>query len=175
MAIEVKKVLVRDTAKLPLSVPEPPKDEATQKDPKNWKQWLENYHKSIVVPLQQQFKEIQEAIKGITNTNIDIADNLNSVTTSLETTPEEEEFSKVGSTLKTIKSVESAREYLDVVKSSETVKTNTDQTIGGNKTFLNLLALPNAYVFADDASAGAGGLLSGEIYKTATGELRIKL
>ena len=37
---------------------------------------------------------------------------------------------------------------------------------------LNLNALD---VYADDAAAGSGGLTSGEMYKTATGELRIKL
>lgn len=29
--------------------------------------------------------------------------------------------------------------------------------------------------YADDAAAGTGGLVAGDIYKTATGELRIKL
>ena len=35
--------------------------------------------------------------------------------------------------------------------------------------------LPNLQVYADDTSAGVGGVVSGEIYKTPTGELRIKL
>lgn len=29
--------------------------------------------------------------------------------------------------------------------------------------------------YADDAAAGAGGLAAGRLYKTATGEIRIKL
>jgi hypothetical protein len=33
----------------------------------------------------------------------------------------------------------------------------------------------NAPTYADDASAGTGGLVAGDVYKTATGELRIKL
>lgn len=37
---------------------------------------------------------------------------------------------------------------------------------------LNLTGLST---YADDAAAGAGGLTSGDVYKTATGELRIKL
>lgn len=39
-------------------------------------------------------------------------------------------------------------------------------------TTLNLSGLPE---FADDVSALGGGLTSGDVYKTATGELRIKL
>lgn len=35
--------------------------------------------------------------------------------------------------------------------------------------------LPNIPTFANDAAAGTGGLVQGTVYKTATGELRIKL
>ena len=37
------------------------------------------------------------------------------------------------------------------------------------------LTLTNLPVYADDASAGTGGLTAGRVYRTATGELRIKL
>lgn len=53
------------------------------------------------------------------------------------------------------------------------------QTITGEKTFdqvniatLNLSGIPT---YADEAAAITGGLSSGDVYKTATGELRIKL
>ena len=36
---------------------------------------------------------------------------------------------------------------------------------------LNILGLP---VYADDTAAGVGGLVLGDVYKTVTGELRIK-
>lgn len=39
-------------------------------------------------------------------------------------------------------------------------------------TGLNILVCPT---YADDTAAGAGGLTTGAVYKTATGELRIKL
>ncbi len=39
----------------------------------------------------------------------------------------------------------------------------------------NNLTLLNLSTYADDAAAGAGGLTTGEVYKTATGELMIKL
>lgn len=35
------------------------------------------------------------------------------------------------------------------------------------------LKLTNTPVFADNAAAGAGGLVPGDVYRTATGELRI--
>lgn len=41
-----------------------------------------------------------------------------------------------------------------------------------NTNGLKLNTLPT---YADDASAGAGGLTAGQLYKTATGELRVKL
>lgn len=60
---------------------------------------------------------------------------------------------------------------------SDTVATtDTTQTISGAKTFSNasftLSAVPE---YANDAAAGVGGLTAGEVYHTATGELRIKL
>ena len=39
-------------------------------------------------------------------------------------------------------------------------------------TAINFTGLPT---YVDDAAAGTGGLVSGDCYKTATGELRIKL
>ena len=36
-----------------------------------------------------------------------------------------------------------------------------------------LLKLPNASSYADNAAAVSGGLVAGDVYKTATGELRI--
>ncbi len=39
-------------------------------------------------------------------------------------------------------------------------------------TDINFTGLPT---HADDAAAGTGGLSEGDVYKTATGELRIKL
>ena len=39
-------------------------------------------------------------------------------------------------------------------------------------TDINFTGLPE---FADDTAAGVGGLVAGDVYKTATGELRIKL
>lgn len=39
----------------------------------------------------------------------------------------------------------------------------------------NSLRFVDLPTFADDAAAGAGGLIAGTVYKTATGELRIKL
>jgi hypothetical protein len=38
-----------------------------------------------------------------------------------------------------------------------------------------VLNLNNLPTYADEAAAGAGGLVQGDMYKTATGELRIKL
>ena len=37
------------------------------------------------------------------------------------------------------------------------------------------LNIPNLPTYADDAAAGTGGLAAGDVYKTSTGELRIKL
>jgi len=37
------------------------------------------------------------------------------------------------------------------------------------------LNIPNLPTYADDAAAGTGGLVAGDVYKTSTGELRIKL
>jgi hypothetical protein len=37
---------------------------------------------------------------------------------------------------------------------------------------LNVASLPT---YADDATAGAGGLVQGDMYITATGEIRMKL
>ena len=45
-------------------------------------------------------------------------------------------------------------------------------TYGNTPNFLTSIPFP---VFANDAAAGSGGLLAGEEYRTATGELRVKL
>lgn len=61
------------------------------------------------------------------------------------------------------------------------VDLTSTQTISGTKTFSGATTLSNASVtlsgvptYADDAAAGAGGLTAGQVYQTATGELRIK-
>lgn len=46
-------------------------------------------------------------------------------------------------------------------------------TLGG--TITGQLSLTGLSTYADDTAAGVGGLVSGDIYQTATGELRIKL
>lgn len=64
--------------------------------------------------------------------------------------------------------------------SSEIIIGSTDNgaypfQVNGNSFFsgnLNAASLPT---YADDAAAGVGGLVAGDIYKTATGELRVKL
>lgn len=43
------------------------------------------------------------------------------------------------------------------------------------KTKADTLNLTSIDTYVDDAAAGVGGLISGDVYKTATGELRIKL
>ena len=45
----------------------------------------------------------------------------------------------------------------------------------GTLTIDGILHLVNLGTYADDTAAGAGGLGTGDVYKTATGELRIKL
>jgi|TARA_R100000479_G_scaffold62137_3_gene29331 hypothetical protein len=45
----------------------------------------------------------------------------------------------------------------------------------GTLTIDGILNLVNLGTYADDTAAGAGGLGTGDVYKTATGELRIKL
>jgi len=55
------------------------------------------------------------------------------------------------------------------------VDTSTTQTISGAKTLSNAsITLSGIPTYADDAAAGAGGLTAGQVYQTATGELRIK-
>jgi hypothetical protein len=65
MAFEIRRILVRDQAKLPPFVPDPPTPQEQKANPKAYKTWLEKYHKSMVVPLQQQFREIQQALSAI--------------------------------------------------------------------------------------------------------------
>lgn len=58
-----------------------------------------------------------------------------------------------------------------------------DQRLGNAGQDLNTSASPSfvaqtlsgLQVFADDTAAGVGGLTAGQVYQTATGELRIKL
>ena len=38
-----------------------------------------------------------------------------------------------------------------------------------------IVNINNAPTYADDTAAGVGGLVAGDVYKTSTGELRIKL
>ena len=45
----------------------------------------------------------------------------------------------------------------------------------GTLTIDGILNLVNLGTYADDTAAGVGGLSAGDVYKTATGELRIKL
>jgi len=46
---------------------------------------------------------------------------------------------------------------------------------GGSSSVVNTLRVISLPTYADDAAAGSGGLLTGDVYKTVTGELRIKL
>lgn len=58
---------------------------------------------------------------------------------------------------------------------SNVVSVDGTQTISGAKTLSNAsLTLSGIPTYADDAAADAGGLTEGEVYQTATGELRIK-
>lgn len=54
---------------------------------------------------------------------------------------------------------------------ADSTETITLQSQDGTLT----LDIPNLPTYADDAAAGAGGLTAGHVYKTATGELRIKI
>ena len=48
-------------------------------------------------------------------------------------------------------------------------------TFLGPAGFTQAIAFTNIPTYADDAAAGSGGLLAGYIYKTAGGDLKIKL
>ena len=50
-----------------------------------------------------------------------------------------------------------------------------DTLQGDNNLVINALNISNCPTYADDTSADTGGLVTGDVYKTATGELRIKL
>jgi hypothetical protein len=52
---------------------------------------------------------------------------------------------------------------------------NEDVTIYGDVLFNAGISSPNLGVYADDVAAGVGGLVQGDQYQTATGEMRIKL
>lgn len=51
---------------------------------------------------------------------------------------------------------------------------NQDVKTTASPTFVTL-NLSTLATYADDAAAGVGGLTVGQLYKTATGELRVKL
>jgi len=60
-----------------------------------------------------------------------------------------------------------------VIRQNTTEKIRFERTTGKiNAVDCNFNGLPT---YADDSSAGTGGLVAGDLYKTATGELRIKL
>ena len=61
----------------------------------------------------------------------------------------------------------SGAEQLEIVQAGTSVRTTTGQ--------IAALApsIGNAATYADNAAALAGGLVAGDVYKTATGELRI--
>lgn len=52
---------------------------------------------------------------------------------------------------------------------------NTSLASNGDATLAGQLNLPGLPTYADEAAAVTGGLVTGDVYKTATGELRIKL
>jgi hypothetical protein len=174
--IEVRKIILREQAKLPPGVPEPPDLEDIKDNPKPMKDWLEKYHKSIVLPLQQQFREIQIAINNLLSTQTDSVKGLNSIETQINTPVENpDEPSELGKRLGKAPTIEAIRELLKVPVTNEVVKIVGDQTIAGNKTFIDVVRITGLPTFADEAAAISGGLIAGELYKTSTGELRIKL
>lgn len=64
---------------------------------------------------------------------------------------------------------------VDSGRITNVVSIEGDQTISGSKTFSSdTITLSGIPTYADDAAAGTGGLTEGQIYQTATGELRIK-
>ena len=44
-----------------------------------------------------------------------------------------------------------------------------------NSTLSGTVSMPDLPIYADDAAAGVGGLVQGDVYQTVTGELRIKI
>lgn len=61
------------------------------------------------------------------------------------------------------------------VKAYLPLELNGNDLQGVGKATLSKLNLPGLQAFADDAAAAAGGLLKDDVYKTSSGELRIKL
>ena len=59
--------------------------------------------------------------------------------------------------------------YILVDSTQSTIYTSNNLFINSE----NIMVLLPTY--ADDAAAGSGGLITGQLYKTATGEVRIKL
>ena len=62
--------------------------------------------------------------------------------------------------------------WMSVARSGNVV---TEMRVRKNFKVDNAITLPGLLTYADEAAALAGGLASGRVYKTATGELRIKL
>ncbi|WP_019517147.1 hypothetical protein [Sphingomonas sp. Mn802worker] len=59
------------------------------------------------------------------------------------------------------------------------VRSNTTSATGGTRQFSvrgnGVVTMPSLPTYATDSAAGTGGLVAGDVYKTSTGELRIKL
>lgn len=70
----------------------------------------------------------------------------------------------------------SAADTDNVLEIQNNAGTNTASIDGNGKlTVADIINAPNLPEYADDASAGSGGLVTGDVYRTVTGELRIKL
>jgi hypothetical protein len=171
--IEIRKILLKDHARLPNTVPDPPD---LKEDPAGAKVWLEEYHTSILGPIQQQFRDIQQAIINLQQSLADSGVALKTLNKSLDdkedsATP----LSAIGEFLSRAASKQSVRLYLEVPAVNQVVRLVGDQAVQGDKTFTGRIRIVGMPTHADDAAAGSAGLISGELYKTATGELRIKL
>ena len=76
--------------------------------------------------------------------------------------------------------LESTEDYTETSPTSVTLTFNPNSTdrfifVTNERQVNGTLSLPDLPVYADEAAAIAGGLSSGEVYRTSTGELRIKL
>lgn len=62
----------------------------------------------------------------------------------------------------------------DIVVNTTTGDITADTVTADDLTVSSGLTLSGVPTYADDAAAGVGGLTEGQVYQTATGELRIK-
>lgn len=70
---------------------------------------------------------------------------------------------------------DSTRSDVYVGQNAGVLKLQTSATDRLTINTVGIVNVVNAPTYADDTAAGTGGLVAGDIYKTATGELRIKL